>query len=236
MCVYIYIYIYIYTHVCACVYIYIERERDRERCVYIYIYVHVCVYIYIYTHVCMYIYIYIYIYVYIYIYMYIYIVSGPDGVRLAGQLALAILHCHRCQFCEIGVPLLSLQNSQKQPPRYFRGGQNMARGTVLQYTIYHTIGQGLMGVSRCVSNKKGKQTTIHNTIDYTILQTRPYYTVLYYTILHCTTLYYTILHYTTLYYTILHYTTLYYTILHYTTLYYLMMYMRNLLGWLYQAG
>ena len=106
-----------------------------------------------YIHVCMYIYIYSYSYIYIYIYVYVVLskeerndevittvvrleIIGSDGARRLGPFRSAYPPCFGIvaifypfsQFCEIGVSLLSLQNSQKRPPRYFRGGWNMARG------------------------------------------------------------------------------------------------------------
>ena len=38
------------------------------------------------------------------------------------------------QFCEIGASLLSLQSSQKQPPRHFRGGVEYGKGVLPSLT------------------------------------------------------------------------------------------------------
>ena len=49
-------------------------------------------------------------------------VARRPGRGFLSRLGMVAIFCPFGLFCEIGVSLLSLQNSQKQPPRYFRGG------------------------------------------------------------------------------------------------------------------
>ena len=100
-----------------------------------------------------YIYIYIYIHIYTYIYIYIYICAGLPAVVQGGlarpqppggrsrdqrpQLPYSTLSANSVKYI---FPFRACNNSQKQPPIYFRGGQIMASMETVYYgRVQHCV-------------------------------------------------------------------------------------------------